>query len=408
MRAKRATAVAPHKWEFKARFRRQAFGWKSQPAITRLKQAVTEIKKVAKKEPILGAEGAVLLLERLSPAFENVDSSSGAIGSAVYNAIKELVPLIANAPAEPTVRDAWLERLFAAHQADQVPYIELLADFWGELCASKQRASEWADQLIDITRMALSRDRSVRGHFHGTAACLSALYHAERFDELVELLPADTIFAYKKWAVRALVAQGKKAEALRYAEACRRSGASGYQIDVLCEEILLSSGMSDEAYARYGLRANPGTTYLATFRAVAKKYPKKAAGEILADLVRTTPGNEGKWFAAAKDAGLYDEALELARRTPCDPMTLARAARDFAETQPTFATNAGLLSLHWLAQGYGYELTSADVRAAYQATLDAGERLGVAAEVRQRIRDIVASENVGGFVGKVLGPELGL
>lgn len=60
MRAKRATAVAPHKWEFKARFRRQAFGWKSQPAITRLKQAVAEIKKVAKKEPILGTEGASL------------------------------------------------------------------------------------------------------------------------------------------------------------------------------------------------------------------------------------------------------------------------------------------------------------------------------------------------------------
>ena len=36
------------KWEFKARFRRHAFGWKSQPAITCIKQAVAEIKKVAK------------------------------------------------------------------------------------------------------------------------------------------------------------------------------------------------------------------------------------------------------------------------------------------------------------------------------------------------------------------------
>jgi hypothetical protein len=35
-----------HKWEFKARFRRHAFGWKSQPAIQRVKQAVAEIKKV--------------------------------------------------------------------------------------------------------------------------------------------------------------------------------------------------------------------------------------------------------------------------------------------------------------------------------------------------------------------------
>lgn len=38
-----------YKWEFKARFRRHAFGWRSQPAITRIKQAVAEITKVAKK-----------------------------------------------------------------------------------------------------------------------------------------------------------------------------------------------------------------------------------------------------------------------------------------------------------------------------------------------------------------------
>jgi hypothetical protein len=65
------------------------------------------------------------------------------------------------------------------------------------------------------------------------------------------------------------------------------------------------------------VRANQRGTYLATFRAVCKKYPHKAAGEILADLVKTTPGDEGKWFAAAKDTGLYDEALALASRTPC-------------------------------------------------------------------------------------------
>ena len=95
MSTKRSAACAQaHKWEFKARFRRNAFGWKSQPAITRVKQAVGEIKKVAKKEPLLAAEGAVVFLERVSPALEHVDSSSGAIGTAVNNAIAELVPII--------------------------------------------------------------------------------------------------------------------------------------------------------------------------------------------------------------------------------------------------------------------------------------------------------------------------
>lgn len=399
-----------HKWEFKARFRRHAFGWKSQPAITRVKQAVAEIKKVARKEPLLAAEGAVAFLERVSPAIEQVDGSSGSIGTAVTNAIGELVPIIAGAPADAKTRAAWLERLFEAHEADRIPYIEALADHWGELCASKEVASAWADRLLGTTRMALSPDKGLRGHFHGTSACLSALYRAERFDELVDLLRIDTIWSYKEWAVRALAATGKKAEALRYAEACRSPWASDHAIDSVCEEILLSSGLVDEAYARYGVRANQGGTYLATFRAVSKRYPHKAAGEVLADLVETTPGDEGKWFAAAKDAGLYDEAVALASRTPCDPKTLSRAARDYVEKEPAFAVSAGLLSLHWLVQGYGYEITSGDVWDAYRATLAAAERHGSAIEVRERVRKMVAAEGAGGdrFVTKVLGRELGL
>ncbi len=75
-----------YKWEFRARFRRRAFGWKSQPAIKRIKEAVSEIKKVARRDDLLAAEGAVLFLEKISPAIEQVDSSSGSIGTAVNNA----------------------------------------------------------------------------------------------------------------------------------------------------------------------------------------------------------------------------------------------------------------------------------------------------------------------------------
>ncbi len=93
-----------HKWEFKPRFRRGAFGWRSQPAVQRVKQAVVEIKKVARKAPALAAEGAVTLLERLSPALEQVDSSSGASGTAVNHAISELVPILADAPVDSETR----------------------------------------------------------------------------------------------------------------------------------------------------------------------------------------------------------------------------------------------------------------------------------------------------------------
>jgi hydroxypyruvate isomerase len=150
------------------------------------------------------------------------------------------------------------------------------------------------------------------------------------------------------------------------------------------------------------LTANRGSTYLATFRAVAKKYPHKAASEILVDLVKTTPDAEGKWFAAAKDAGLFAEALALAERTPCDPRTLTRAARDHVNDAPDFALGAGLLALHWLAQGYGYEITGADVLAAYSSTMKAAERTGRVAEVKVKVEEILATDP-GGFVARVLG-----
>ena len=355
------TPAAGHRWEFKARFRRDAFGWKSQPAMQRVKQAVAEIRKVARKDPVLAAEGAVTFLERVSPALARVDSSSGSIGIAVNNAIAELVPIIAGAPVDDRTREAWLERLWEAHANDSIPYIELLADDWGALCVSPEVASSWADRLIEVAKLAWSPDPTQRGFFHGTTACLSALLHAGRHDELLALLS---------------------------------------------EEILLSSGLADEAYRRYGIAANEATTHLATFRALARKYPHLAPAQILADLVASTPGHEGKWFAAAKDAGLLDVALHLASTRPCEPRTLTRAVRDYAESNPEFALGAGLAALHWMAEGYGYELVGLDVRAACSETLKAAAAAGRTDEVKECIRRIAASGGGANFVAKVLAEKL--
>ncbi len=88
---------------------------------------------------------------------------------------------------------------------------------------------------------------------------------------------------------------GKKAEALRYAEDSKGLNAPLSEIARTCEEILLSSGLLEDAYRRYTVQANQGSTNLATFRAIAKKYPHKPQAEILRDLIATTPGAEGKW-----------------------------------------------------------------------------------------------------------------
>lgn len=68
-------------WTFRARFRRAGFGWRgSRLAIERLNEALTEIRAAARHDPADAAEGAVLLLEKLSPALCQVGSSSGALG----------------------------------------------------------------------------------------------------------------------------------------------------------------------------------------------------------------------------------------------------------------------------------------------------------------------------------------
>ncbi len=86
--------------------------------------------------------------------------------------------------------------------------------------------------------------------------------------------------------------------------------------------------------------------------------------------------------------------------------TLTRAARDHAEKQPAFAIQAGLLALRWLVQGHGYEITGADVWAAYSNTLKAADRAGKLEETTIRVRQIKDAGPRGGFVAKVLGEVL--
>ncbi len=405
------SAENTHKWEFSARFRRGGFGWRSEPAITRIKEAIAEISKVARKDQILAATGAVLFLEKLSPALEHVDSFSGAIGTAVNNAIEKLTAIISKAPSDEKLRHRWLERLWEAVQEDDVPYIEQLTDQWGDLCGISMTASMWADKLIDTVRMAWSSDPGLRGYFKGTSACLSALCKADRNEELLELLklmPYKTMY-YRKWGVKALSSMGKRSEALQYAEDSGGKNESPFEIARACEEILLSDGSVEEAYHRYAIEANRKATNLATFRAIVQKYPNKNPRDILTELAASSPGEEGKWFAAAKSAGFYPEALELANRSPCDPKTLTRAARDMAENEPLFAIEIGITVLKWLIAGYGYEVTGDDVMSVYSHTMRAAEVAQLKNETFERIRTLVAGEVFGErFVTKILGPTLGL
>ncbi len=394
---KTAPTATPPQWAFRSRLRRSAFGWRgSRTAIARIDEALSEIRTAARHDATLGAEGAVLFLEKISPAVCDVDSSSGALGSATYTAVRALVPIIAAAPVNEPTRAKWLDRLFAAMQEDDPPYIESLGDHWGELCASRALASLWAEHLMPmLERVAEERKRGVFAWFNGTSICYSALFKAERHEEILELLAADPhpIWPYLNWGGRVLAARGQVDEAIRYMRS--RAGINtpeGAQAR-FAEQVLLESGRRADAYAKYAITANQANSRLATYRAMAKKYPEVDPNRLLHDLIGSTPGEEGKWFAAAKSLKRLDLAIDLAWRSPCDPKTLIRAARDHLSKEPAFAAEAALAALQWMSQGYGYDLTGQDVREAYRYARDGAQSLGQAApQVETRLQRILAGQ----------------
>jgi tetratricopeptide (TPR) repeat protein len=405
------SSSSPATWQFTARFRRNAFGWRSQLPIQRVKEAVTEIRQVARNNPIAAAEGAVAFLEKVSPALAHVDSSSGAIGNAVNKAIATLVPLIAKPVVSDEIRQRWLERLWSAIEADDIPYIEYLADFWGELCQTTEIACHWADWFIDTVNTVWSPNIPEHNYFKGTIPCLASLYAAKRYQELLTLLDKAPYnwWHYRRFGVKALCALGEYQAALTYAENSRKINAPLVEIDRACEEILFHLQLFDEAYSRYAFSAHQATTNVGTFRAIVKKYPDKAPETILHDLITSQPGNEGKWFAAAKDAGFYDLATALATHHPVDPRTLIRATRDFAEKKPEFAIATGFASLHWIADGYGYDITSIEVREAFCALAHAWQHAKndpdiLTAKIKLLTTDASTHAK---FIGDVLAPYLG-
>ncbi|WP_143814584.1 hypothetical protein [Magnetofaba australis] len=354
---------------------------------------MAEVKKAAKTDPALGAEGAVKFLEKVAPALEQVDSSSGAIGTAVNNAIDALVPIIASAPVDDKQRDKWLQRVWKAYEEDGYCYLDIMGDRWGELCASPKMASRWVDHFIDTVRIhwkEAKRSPGGGGYYRGVSPCLSSLLVAGRYQELIDLLELAPFpfWYYHRYGFFAIGRLHGKEAAMAFANGfdCKNDQ---FMIERDCEEFLLSIGEVEEAYQRFGLRNNQSNTHINTFRALVKRYPHKEKTEILMDLIGSSPGAEGKWFATARKLGFRDLAMRLATQSSSDPQTLNRAAKDTVESDPEFSLAVSMASIHWLCQGGGYEITGFDVLTPYRLALSAAERLGKADEVKQKIEKLI-------------------
>lgn len=401
-----------HAWAFRAKFRRNAFGWSgTRKAIERLNEAVAEIERMARSDPALAGEGAVLLLEKLSPAVCSIDSSTGALGNATAGVVERMVPLIVAAPVPRRLREKWLDRLLDAIEEDDPPYIESLGEHWGALCADSDLASHWSDRLLPLVQHAMA-DRRTGAYAYSKCGtlCYSALFHARRFDDLISLLALDPkpYWYDQQWVAKAMAARGDVDGAVNLMDGLRTRHAPNGALAAVAERLLLDAGRVDEAYSRYAIQGSSANTHIATYRSLAKRYPSIEPSRILSDLIASTPGEEGKWFATAKTLKQYDLALALARRAPVDPRTLVRAARDHVKSQPAFALEVALMALRWMASGIGYDLTGADVCDARDHALAAADALGPGTGVTARIAQQVTGPGASSlWVRQYLGLDVG-
>jgi hypothetical protein len=380
-----------HKWAFASKFRARAYGWRgSGLASQRLKEAVSEIKAAAKSDRVRAGEGVVSLMERLWPALQDIDTSSGALGGAVHRALIELIPILISAPADPATRAAWLERLFQAVMDDGVQYLSPVEDHWGEIAVYPEHMENYAERLRSTLHHAwINEPRG--GYVIGATICFSCLLELGRYGDLFELLACSRIkwWGDFRFGAEALARQGLWDAAIAYAEGCRHPrGYDDRSIDRFCEDALIKSGRAEDAYRIYGLKAAAGPTYLSIYREIAKRYPGIDRRRMLLALIEAR-GEPGKWFAAAKDAGFLDIALECAHDAAVEPATLVRAARDFAGDNPEFALRIGLIALYRLLNGGGYDPDVSLVRAAVDHLRDAAARIGALDWTRREAQNLV-------------------
>ncbi|GEM_PF-69955 len=379
-----------HKWQFKARFRRDAYGWKgTAPASKRLREAVSEIKKVARKDPVTAADGVVSLFERLWPALEEIDSSSGALGIAVNKAIDALLPILIDAPADLPTRRRWLECLYEAVCDDGVDFLFPVKCRWGEICVYPELVDYW----IEFTLPGLELCQRVGGpgnFYEGETICFSCLLEGKRYDKLREVI-SKRRFPYwpldRFWA-EALARMGRTDEAITYAESRNPQDYEEQSILDFCERTLLEVGREEEAYRKYGLLIRRGNTYLATYRAMVKQYPGRDPEQVLKDLIETSL-EKSKWFAAARQTGHLEIARDCARSGLVEPKTLVTAARDALESDPGFSYEIALRALDLMLRGYGYELAVIDILPAFNILFEAADAMGVSDWAVKSVKELL-------------------
>jgi hypothetical protein len=342
-------------------------------------------------DPVTAGGGVVLLAEKIWPAFEQIDTSTGALGTAVQRTLEDLIPVLVEAPAEEATRAGWLERLRQAICDDGVDYLAPISDAFGRIAAFPALIHEHADRDLDLIRAAFA-ERTTFIHVPTGTLTLSCLLEAGRHGELLALLDLKKtrLWFDEKFAAEALVRQGREDEALARAAALLegQNPWGKHEIARFCEDILIRQGREEEAWRRFALPFATGNTFLAIWRDLVRRHPDREGRAILEDLI-ALHGRPGKWFATAKTARCLDIALACAADPEADPATLIRAARDFTNRDPAFAAEVALEAIRHLCAGRGYEPDPSDIDRAMDHLTTASRRLGRMEDAMAAVRAIL-------------------
>lgn len=397
-----------HLWHFPAPFKAKRYGLESRASVKKVLAALydgcEEIETVSATDPATAALGAVLLLETMHDLLLRCGWPGEDIDTRFAAASRELSrEYIAEAELDDRTRDQLLDRLLDL-LTSSFDWIALpLAEKWGPMCAAVPRASEWADRFLE--HFDTGPWPPVGQHSaecRARIACMSSMLSAGRHEQLLGALessPADD-WAYRRWGMQALVAQGRYADASEYAlsvigKVQRDSDSrnpTDARIAAACERILLDAGEFEAAYAGFAVLARLYSPPRMAFDTIRKTYPDIGPARVFDDLVR----RRGEWveecFNVGMDAGLFDQAIEFGVESHAPPPALIAAAQMLRDRDARLAAFAAVAALEDMADfGVGYS-SDADITLAFEIAIEYGRALGLEDEIRQFVADKLAYE----------------
>ena len=376
-------------WAFLGVIGVHSLGRLIRPALAVIREALAEIRGAAVVDPAGAGDGAVLFLERIPTALSEVDRFSNTLGRTLEDAFWDLSGLMGNAEVEEVRRDEWLERLWTALCRDETGFLREFSEYWGYTCGSVEKASEWADRFLPS--LLFSWLQKLSRPFPGDIACFSSLHAAERYREILELLPRAPYLKwdYLRFGVRALASMGRVDEAVKFAHRETADSVSLGEVSALCEAVLFDAGRIEEAFEKFSFHAADGWSPRAKFRAVAKKYPHKSSGEILELMSTLDQEDPARWFPVAVEQRVYEAALRICRDHFCGTGVLVEKGRAFVEENPEFSMEVGLTAIRNIAEDAGGDTGESDAREAFDLVKEAARRMGREKEARNHLDRIL-------------------